>query len=46
MIFDKPTSALSIGESSSILKMIRDLKDRGISSIAISHNIYHVLGSR
>ncbi|MEM4970445.1 MAG: ATP-binding cassette domain-containing protein [Sulfolobales archaeon] len=42
IIFDEPTSALSVRETANVLNMIRGLKDRGISSIVISHNIYHV----
>ncbi|PWV37866.1 MAG: ABC transporter ATP-binding protein [Desulfurococcaceae archaeon] len=42
IIFDEPTSALSVRESNNILNMIRDLGDKGISSIVISHNIHHI----
>ncbi len=42
IIFDEPTSALSVRETENVLKLIRSLKDRGISSIVISHNIRHV----
>ncbi len=42
VILDEPTSALSIKESEKVLQYVMDLKRRGISSIIISHNIYHV----
>jgi monosaccharide ABC transporter ATP-binding protein, CUT2 family (TC 3.A.1.2.-) len=42
IIFDEPTSALSVRETENVLKLISSLKDRGISSIVISHNIRHV----
>lgn len=42
VIFDEPTSALSIKESENVLNMIRSLKEAGIASIVISHNIHHV----
>ncbi len=32
IIFDEPTSALSVRETENVLKLIRSLKDRGISS--------------
>ncbi len=42
VILDEPTSALSIRESERVLEYVLELKKRGISSIVISHNIYHV----
>jgi len=42
VILDEPTSALSIKESEKVLEYVSHLKSRGISSILISHNIYHV----
>jgi len=42
VIFDEPTSALSVRETINVLNMIRGLKDKGIGSIVISHNIHHV----
>ncbi len=42
VIFDEPTSALSIRETQNVLRLIRNLKERGIASIVISHNIHHV----
>lgn len=42
VIFDEPTSALSVRETQNVLRLIRNLKERGIASIVISHNIHHV----
>lgn len=42
VILDEPTSALSVKESERVLNMIGELKSRGVSSVVISHNIYHV----
>lgn len=42
VILDEPTSALSVRESERVLKMIKELKTKGVSSVVISHNIYHV----
>jgi len=42
VILDEPTSALSIKESERVLELIKELKTKNISSIVISHNVYHV----
>jgi simple sugar transport system ATP-binding protein len=42
VIFDEPTSALSVRETQNVLRLIRNLKERGIASIVISHNIHQV----
>ena len=42
VILDEPTSALSTKESEKVLEYVLELKKRGVSSIIISHNIYHV----
>ena len=42
VILDEPTSALSIKETERVLGYVRSLKKKGVSSILISHNIYHV----
>jgi simple sugar transport system ATP-binding protein len=42
VILDEPTSALSVTESEKVLQVVLDLKKKGISSVVISHNIYHV----
>ncbi len=42
VVLDEPTSALSIKETERVLDLIREMSRRGIASILISHNIYHV----
>lgn len=42
LILDEPTMALSIRESGKVLELIKEAKQRGLSVIFITHNIYHV----
>ena len=42
VILDEPTAALGVKESGQVLRMIRDLRDRGLPIILISHNMPHV----
>ncbi|BER92911.1 MAG: simple sugar transport system ATP-binding protein [Candidatus Atribacteria bacterium] len=42
VILDEPTNNLSVKESQRVLEFIKELKNQGISSIFISHNLYHV----
>ncbi len=42
IILDEPTAALGVKESAQVLKMIRDLRDKGLPIILISHNMPHV----
>ena len=42
IILDEPTAALGVRESGQVLKLIRDLRDRGLPVILISHNMPHV----
>ncbi|NSW76111.1 MAG: sugar ABC transporter ATP-binding protein [Candidatus Atribacteria bacterium] len=42
VILDEPTNNLSVKESEKVLEFIRELKKQGISSVFISHNLYHV----
>ncbi len=42
LILDEPTAALSVGETHRVLELIREAKQRGLSVIFITHNIYHV----
>jgi fructose transport system ATP-binding protein len=39
---DEPTAALGVKESQKVLQLIRDVRDRGIPVILISHNMPHV----
>jgi simple sugar transport system ATP-binding protein len=42
LILDEPTNNLSVKESKRILQFIAELKNQGISSIFITHNLHHV----
>ena len=42
IILDEPTAALGVRELGQVLKLIRDLRDRGLPVILISHNMPHV----
>jgi fructose transport system ATP-binding protein len=42
IIMDEPTAALGVKESAKVLQLIRDVRDRGMSVILISHNMPHV----
>ncbi|HPO14820.1 MAG TPA: ATP-binding cassette domain-containing protein [Candidatus Hydrogenedentes bacterium] len=41
LLFDEPTSALSVRETDKTLEYILELKREGISSVLVTHNIYH-----
>lgn len=42
LILDEPTAALSVGETRKVLEHIEEAREKGISVIFITHNIYHV----
>ena len=42
IILDEPTASLGVRESGQVLKLIRDLRERGMPVILISHNMPHV----
>lgn len=42
LILDEPTAALSVGETKKVLEHIKNVKEKGLSVIFITHNIYHV----
>ena len=42
VILDEPTAALGVKESGQVLQMIRDLRQKGLPIILISHNMPHV----
>jgi fructose transport system ATP-binding protein len=42
IIMDEPTAALGVRESGRVLQLIRDVRDRGLPVILISHNMPHV----
>lgn len=42
IILDEPTAALGVKESRRVLELIKEVKDRGIPIVLISHNMPHV----
>ena len=42
MILDEPTNHLSVKETNKVLGFVQSLKQQGVTSIFISHNIHHV----
>lgn len=42
IILDEPTAALGVRETGQVLKLIRDLRDRGLPVVLISHNMPNV----
>jgi len=42
VIMDEPTAALGVKESGRVLNLIRDVRDRGLPVVLISHNMPHV----
>jgi len=42
LIMDEPTAALGVREGGRVLQLIRDVRDRGLPVILISHDIPHV----
>jgi len=42
IVMDEPTAALGVKESGKVLQLIRDVRDRGLPVILISHNMPHV----
>lgn len=41
LLLDEPTSALSVRETEKLLEYIRSLKDDGVASVLVTHNLYH-----
>ena len=42
LLFDEPTSALSIGETEKVLNYIKGAKKKGFSVVVVSHIIRHI----
>ena len=42
VVLDEPTAALGVKESGMVLSMVKQLRDKGLSIILISHNMPHV----
>lgn len=43
VLLDEPTAALGPEQQANVLRLIRNLKDRGTSVVVVSHNVDHVL---
>lgn len=43
IIMDEPTAALGVEETRTVLELTKNLQNKGLSVIMISHNIHHVL---
>lgn len=41
LLLDEPTSALGVRETEAVLAYIRRLKEEGVSSVFITHNMFH-----
>ncbi len=41
LLLDEPTSALAVGATEALLNYIRELKEDGVSSVLVTHNLYH-----
>lgn len=41
LLLDEPTSALSVRETEALLQQVLKLKSEGVSSVLVTHNIYH-----
>jgi simple sugar transport system ATP-binding protein len=42
LLLDEPTNALSVKESGQVMAFVKELRREGISSIFVTHNLYHV----
>ena len=42
LVLDEPTAALGVRESNQVLKMIKEVRSRGLPVLLISHNMPHV----
>lgn len=42
VIMDEPTAALGVKEANTVLELIRQVRERGLSVVLISHNMPHV----
>jgi simple sugar transport system ATP-binding protein len=41
LLLDEPTSALSVRETEALLNQVLKLKSEGVSSVLVTHNLYH-----
>jgi simple sugar transport system ATP-binding protein len=42
MILDEPTNHLSVKETAKVIGFVKGLKEQGVTSVFISHNMHHV----
>ncbi len=42
LLLDEPTNALSVKESKQVMNFVKNLREEGISSIFVTHNLLHV----
>ncbi len=42
LLLDEPTNALSVKESQQVMTFVKNLRDEGISSVFVTHNLLHV----
>jgi simple sugar transport system ATP-binding protein len=42
LLLDEPTNALSVKESQQVMKFVKNLREEGISSVFVTHNLLHV----
>jgi simple sugar transport system ATP-binding protein len=41
LILDEPTSALAVRATEALLNYLTQLKDEGVSSVLVTHNLHH-----
>lgn len=41
LLLDEPTSALSVREAGAVLNDIKELRAENVSSVLVTHNLYH-----
>jgi simple sugar transport system ATP-binding protein len=41
LILDEPTSALAVRATEALLSYLEQLRDRGVSSLLVTHNLHH-----
>jgi simple sugar transport system ATP-binding protein len=41
LILDEPTSALGVAQTSTVLKFVRQVRQKGLGMIFITHNVRH-----
>jgi len=42
LLLDEPTNALSVRESQQVMSFVKNLREEGVSSIFVTHNLLHV----